>query len=149
MPLSPASPARAKVQASQDRRPVDADDDTTAVQRYRLVSARGELDLATTALLRLDLDRWQACDGVRRQIVDLGQATFLDAPALRVLCAAHALADLDGGWLRLVYTHRSIASLLETAAWRAASRGTPPSPTLPPAVPAPCRRERPLGRRSA
>lgn len=94
---------------------MDADDDTTAVQRYRLVSARGELDLATTALLRLDLDRWQARDGVRRQIVDLGQATFLDAPALRVLCAAHALADLDGGWLRLVYTHRSIASLLETA----------------------------------
>jgi anti-sigma B factor antagonist len=116
-PRTPASSAIASsVQVKQGVGPVDTDTDPDAAgQHYRVVTASGDLDLATTALLRFDLGGWDPGEGVQHLIVDLGQVAFLDASALGVLCTAAARAELGGGWLRLVYTQHRIALLLDAA----------------------------------
>lgn len=85
-------------------------------QNYRIVTARGGLGLATTALLRFDLDGWGPGEGIQRLIVDLAQVTSLDAAALGVLSAAHVRAEQGGGWLRLVHIRRPVVLLLRAAA---------------------------------
>jgi anti-anti-sigma factor len=119
-------------------------DPAAAGERYRIITVRGELDHATTALLSFDLNGWEPGEGVLRMVVDLGQITFLDGSALRVLCAAHTRAERDGGWLRLVYAQQRIARLLSatsldirfprhaTVADASAGRTSPPPPTAQP-----------------
>jgi anti-anti-sigma factor len=95
---------------------IDQDPDPDAAgQRYRIVTVRGDLGLATTAVLRFDLNGWGPGEGVQRLIVDLCQVTFLDASAVAVLRSAHARAERGGGWVRLVYTQQRIARLLADA----------------------------------
>lgn len=93
---------------------IDQDPDITG-QRYRVITARGELDIVTAADLSFDLDGWGLGEGVQRLIVDLCQVTFMDASALGLLCTALARAERDGGWVRLVYTQHRIARLLAAA----------------------------------
>ncbi|WP_405016199.1 STAS domain-containing protein [Kitasatospora sp. NBC_00070] len=86
-----------------------------AGERYRIVTARGEFSLATTAVLRFDLNGWGPAEGTQRLIVDLGQLTNPDTSVLGVLSTAQARAERGGGWLRLVYTQPHVAQLLNLA----------------------------------
>jgi len=83
--------------------------------RYRVVTTRGELDPATAAVLRFDLDGWGSQEGVQHLVVDLAEVTSMDTSALRILCTAHSRADREGGWLRLVYSGHRIGTLLAAA----------------------------------
>ncbi|MHA6763951.1 STAS domain-containing protein [Streptacidiphilus sp. PAMC 29251] len=70
----------------------DIDQEPEAVGALcRVVTACGELDVATTAVLRMDLNRRGSPGGVRRLVVDLSAVTFMDASALGS-CAQPATA---------------------------------------------------------
>ncbi|QMU76876.1 STAS domain-containing protein [Streptacidiphilus sp. PB12-B1b] len=91
----------------------DIDKDPGAAEhRYRVIAPCGELNAATTAVLRFDLNGWGSREGAQRLVVDLSAVTFMDASVLRILCTAHGRADREGGWLRLVYTVPRIGTLL-------------------------------------
>ena len=80
-------------------------------ERCRIVSPRGELDLANAADFRSSLHGSDTGWEVPRVIVDLTQVTFMDVSPLRELRAAQALAHQYGGWLRLVHSHPNIDRL--------------------------------------
>ncbi|MHA6758225.1 STAS domain-containing protein [Streptacidiphilus sp. PAMC 29251] len=81
----------------------------------RTVSLRGELDLRVGAALRSRLAGTPGERHLYRVIVDLTQVTFMDSSPLHVLEHAQDRCADHGGWLRLVYTHRTIALLLRAA----------------------------------
>ena len=60
--------------------------------RYHL---RGEVDLATTPQLRLDLRRVINSDGARL-LVDCTHLTFIDSTGVVVLLETHRLLEADG-----------------------------------------------------
>ncbi|KAA6223920.1 anti-sigma factor antagonist [Streptomyces albofaciens JCM 4342] len=78
----------------------------------RIVRPVGELDLATSAALRDELRGNDAAPSAR-VIADLRRVTFIDSSGLEELRTAQARCEAVGGWLRLVYDHRSIDLLLQ------------------------------------
>jgi anti-sigma B factor antagonist len=92
--------------------PVPASASEAGGERCRIVSPRGELDLANAAELRSSLHGRESGWEVPRVIVDLTEVTFMDLSPLRELRAAQALAHRYGGWLRLVHSHPGIDRLL-------------------------------------
>jgi anti-sigma B factor antagonist len=78
-----------------------------------LVSAVGELDLATVAELETTLERVDLGD---RIVLDLAGVTFLDSSALRVLLATIRGAEEAGGTVELVAPEPGVARVLEIAA---------------------------------
>jgi anti-anti-sigma factor len=82
--------------------------------RVRVVAV-GELDLATSPLLRSQLDELVEV-GWREIIVDLREVTFAETSTLHVLCASHRrMLDL-GGMLTLVVVAGPVARLLSLVA---------------------------------
>jgi len=113
---------------------------STGLERCRIVSPSGELDLANAADLRSSLHGSESGWEVPRVIVDLTEVTFMDVSPLRELRAAQALAHQYGGWLRLVHSHPGIDRLLRATglsgtfpryATRADARAGAPTPTRP------------------
>ena len=70
---------------------------TSALPDGRLVTVRGELDMATASQLG---DALQP-NGVSLTYVDVSELTFIDSSGLRALIGAAAEAQRSGGALRL------------------------------------------------
>jgi anti-sigma B factor antagonist len=79
--------------------------------QWILVSAVGELDLATSPRLRAALD--DAAARSSRVVIDLSEVTFLDSSALSVLVRSHTLLTDAGGELKLVVQTPSVRKVLE------------------------------------
>ncbi len=78
-----------------------------------LVTAAGELDLATVPDLEDTLER---ADPAGRLVLDLSGLTFLDSSALRLLIATIRRVDEAGGSISLVAPEPGVARVLEIAA---------------------------------
>jgi anti-anti-sigma factor len=83
-----------------------------AERDFRVVRARGELDLVTAWDFGLDLLGVQGRAGNGFLVVDLDLVTFMDCSALRELCGARRQNTAAGGWTRLVYDQPQIHRLL-------------------------------------
>lgn len=83
----------------------------------RIVEAEGELDLATALSFRATLCGNERDNATSRWhlIVDLTRVSFMDGSPLHELCAARSSHEARGGWIRVVYTHASIALLFRVA----------------------------------
>jgi anti-sigma B factor antagonist len=79
--------------------------------QWILVSAAGELDLATSPRLRATLD--DATETGSRVLIDLSEVSFLDSSALSVLVRSHTLLADAGGELKLVVKTASVRRVLE------------------------------------
>jgi len=95
-------------------------DGAPGLERCRIVSPRGELDLANAAELRSSLHGSESGWEVPRVVVDLTGVTFMDLSPLRELRAAQTLAHEYGGWLRLVHRSPGIDRLLRATGLSAA-----------------------------
>jgi anti-sigma B factor antagonist len=83
-----------------------------------LVTATGEVDSTSSALLRQRLDDLLD-DDVREFIVDLVGVTFLDSAGLSVLASAHRRAVRQGVRMRVLASSRAVIRPLEiTGLWR-------------------------------
>ncbi|WP_369206311.1 STAS domain-containing protein [Streptomyces sp. PU-14G] len=80
--------------------------------RFRIVRARGELDIATLPELETDLVRAFAAPGPPRVVLDMRKVTFLDCSVVRVLMRARACALSRHGSLVLVCAHVPVGRLL-------------------------------------
>ncbi|WP_063763079.1 STAS domain-containing protein [Streptomyces rimosus] len=78
----------------------------------RVVRPVGELDLATAMALRNELRGNDAALSAC-VVADLRCVTFMDSSGLQELRTAQTRCEAVGGWLRLVYDHRSIELLLQ------------------------------------
>ena len=81
----------------------------------QVVTARGELDLATAWAFGIDLRGRPGRTGNAFLVVDLNLVTFMDCAALRELCGAARRREALGGWVRLVYGQPTIHRLLTAA----------------------------------
>lgn len=77
---------------------------------WTVVQAIGELDVASTPVMRAVLD---TVDVRARVVIDLSEVTFMDASILRVLVAAWRTSTSGGGALRLVTSGGSVRRLLD------------------------------------
>jgi anti-sigma B factor antagonist len=82
-------------------------DDRTAV-----ISVAGEVDLYTAPELKRELVA-VIDEGVRRVVVDLSQATFIDSTTLGVLLSGVKRLRPVGGELAVVCTDRNIRKIFE------------------------------------
>lgn len=78
-----------------------------------IVTVRGELDPHTALGLESTLRDVGANQEVRRLVVDLSGVGFIDSSGLRVLLAAHADQQADGGRLVLRAPSDGVRRLLE------------------------------------
>jgi anti-sigma B factor antagonist len=84
---------------------------TTEREGVPVVSAKGEIDVSSSARLREHLS---ALPGdVRRAVVDLTEVTFLDSTGLGVLVAGWKRCDEVGGSLDLVVASPRVGKVLE------------------------------------
>jgi anti-sigma B factor antagonist len=77
-----------------------------------VVRVRGELDLATCPRLEAALDELPPGEKV---VLDLGECSFLDSSAIRVLLNGATRAESAGGALALVATGSVVLRALEIA----------------------------------
>ena|SRR5438552_11368751 len=77
------------------------------------ISAAGELDLATSAMLREAVDVCCERDGLRVVIVDMRDLTFVDSTGLRALWHARERAQAAGAELVLRSPSESVKHLLK------------------------------------
>jgi anti-sigma B factor antagonist len=82
------------------------------VQGTSVLSARGEIDVATAPELRRYLHA-RADAGRTVVVMDLSQASFLDSTGLGVLVGANKRLHESGGELRLVVTEPRILKVFE------------------------------------
>ncbi|MEU5837886.1 STAS domain-containing protein [Streptomyces diacarni] len=80
--------------------------------RFRIVRARGELDIATLPELETDLVRAFGPPGPPRVVLDMRKVTFLDCSVVRVLMRARGRALSRDGSLVLVCAHVPVGRLL-------------------------------------
>src|SRR5438270_10444138 len=76
------------------------------------ITAAGELDLATSELLREAVDVCCARNGVHAVIMDLRDLSFIDSTGLRALWHAHELAQSIGAELILRSPSAAVQHLL-------------------------------------
>lgn len=77
-----------------------------------VVSVTGEIDAFTAPALEQELE-WVLGDGACNAVVDLGEVTFVDSSALRVLLNALPRFSQRGGNLVLVSDDRRVLRTLE------------------------------------
>ncbi len=77
-----------------------------------ILSLRGELDLATSALLQRELDAAEAARPVRL-VVDLSGLEFIDSSGLNTLVQARERASQNGHQLSLMQGPRAVQRLFE------------------------------------
>jgi anti-sigma B factor antagonist len=94
------SPSVAGADVVEHRSPYSATFDIAAADGCAVVTARGEIDVASAASLRSAL--MDGLDRSQRVIVDLSDVTFLDCAGLSALTAGLRAARRSGGALRLV-----------------------------------------------
>jgi anti-anti-sigma factor len=78
-----------------------------------VVRVRGELDMATAPVLRETIAGAGAQDLL---VIDLGECTFVDSAALRLLTETARDVESSGGGLALVVTDPGIRRVLEITA---------------------------------
>jgi anti-sigma B factor antagonist len=77
-----------------------------------VVSARGDLDLATVVAFRADLND-QLTAGTSQVVVDLSEVTFIDSTAVGALVTASRALQRRGGSLLLVCRTSRVLRVLE------------------------------------
>jgi anti-anti-sigma factor len=85
------------------------------LNKLRVVTADGELDLVTVPAFARDLEAVRHGSGRLFLIVDLCAVTFMDGSVLDPLCAAWEDCRDRLGWVRVAY-HRPAARLVFRAA---------------------------------
>jgi anti-anti-sigma factor len=80
-----------------------------------VVDVRGELDLASTAILRDDLSAEVIAVSPPGVVVDLGLVTFMDSTALGALVSVQRNVGAIGAPLRVVNPSPCVARLLHAA----------------------------------
>jgi anti-sigma B factor antagonist len=81
-------------------------------EEYRVARMEGELDLATVGAFAVALRGPSGTPDTSLLVVDLSAVSFMDCSSLNELCAAWRRGEDQGGWTRLVYSHRGITLLL-------------------------------------
>jgi anti-sigma B factor antagonist len=87
-------------------------DDQPLDGHAHLISVRGELDMASCALLRRRVDAALA-DGAARLVVDLSRVTHMDSSGLAELISAQQRTRAGAGGLVLIVTSPMIRRTLE------------------------------------
>ncbi|MEV0220041.1 STAS domain-containing protein [Streptomyces sp. NPDC050704] len=82
------------------------------LDEYRVVRARGELDLTTTPRFARTLAAVRHGTGRLFLVVDLSDVTFVDGSVLDPLCTAWDDCRKRHGWARVVYTRPCTGLLL-------------------------------------
>ena len=85
----------------------------SAGARHVVLTAKGDLDLASAERLRRELDRWLT--GVETVVVDCAGVLFVDSTGLRALLEASAKAAESGVRFRLAAVPPPVARVLELA----------------------------------
>jgi anti-sigma B factor antagonist len=93
--------------------------DVVSERPQAILSARGEVDLASVAALRGSLDGVDD-DGVSIVVIDLSDVGFIDSSGLRVLAQSHRrLLDRDGNpRLRIVVASEPVARVFDVSGLR-------------------------------
>ena len=86
--------------------------DWTGEGDTQVVAAGGELDMGAAPPLRETIERVIE-DGVRRVVVDLSEATFIDSTTIGVLMGAKRRLQAAGGSLELVCTEANLLRIFE------------------------------------
>ena len=76
-----------------------------------VVTVSGEIDIATGPKLREELLGTMRRHGARLAL-DLGGVTFMDCAGISALLAAHRLARLEDGWVRVLQASRRARKVL-------------------------------------
>lgn len=78
---------------------------------YTIVALVGELDIAGTGMLGLQMSAL-AAQGCTRIVVDVGELKFCDASGLGTLIVAAQQAALAEGWIRLVGARAPLSRII-------------------------------------
>ena len=85
--------------------------ESTATDDWRIVSVRGDIDVASAPKLRSALD--SAEPGRLGVVVDMARVSFLDSGGLSVLVGAQARAGEQGHQMRVVADEPRVLRVLE------------------------------------
>ena len=86
--------------------------DVSHVDGVATVTAQGEIDMSTAALLEHVLDQFEPCE---RVVVDLAGVDFMDSTGLAVLVVQSALRLNAGGSLHVSRASMPVRHLLDVA----------------------------------